>query len=152
MNVIQNTFGKAVLVLCMVIATTPSMAQDNKVFTTPDDVRAEITQVMNAISEYSAQERKQAIAEAREALNKLDAEIERREDAVRENWSDMSEATRDNMREQLRELRQLRNRVGERFGALQTGTESAWTELKGGFTDAWDAFAKAWNKADSGSN
>lgn len=152
MKSMNKTIGTMALVLAFVMTSALSMADEKKVFTTPDDIRAEITEAMEAVSDYSVQERKSAVAKTREALNQLDAEIDRREDAVRENWSEMSDATRQEMREQLQELRQMRNRVGERFGALESGTEGAWTELKDGFASAWDAFAKAWSKADASSN
>ena len=85
---------------------------------------------------------------AREALNKLDAEIERREQALRENWAEMSDAARETARARLQDLREARNRLGERYGALQTGTSDAWDELKTGFSDSWTAFSDAWSAAD----
>jgi DNA repair exonuclease SbcCD ATPase subunit len=126
----------------------PALAQDDDAPTTADDVRAEISEAIDAIANYSEQESEQAQAEAREALNQLDAEIERREQALRERWAEMSDAARETARSRLQDLREARNRLGERFGALQAGTSSAWDELKAGFADAWAAFLEAWNAAD----
>jgi DNA repair exonuclease SbcCD ATPase subunit len=119
-------------------------AQDGEAFTTAEEVRAEIGEAMEAVTEYSAQERDQALAEAREALDRLDAVIERREQALRENWDEMSEEARETARAQMETLRDARNRLGERYGALQAGASSAWGELKEGFADAWGAFSDAW--------
>ncbi|RDC68002.1 hypothetical protein DLJ49_20560 [Rhodovulum sp. 12E13] len=130
----------------------PAAAQDPDALTTADEVRAEISDAMDAIAAYSEQERDQALAEAREALNRLDAEIERREQALRENWSEMSDAARETAEARLRDLRQTRNRLGERYGALESGASSAWDELKTGFSDAWGAFSEAWSAADDASN
>ncbi len=126
----------------------PAAAQETDALTTADEVRAEISDAMDAIAAYSEQERDQALAEAREALNRLDAEIERREQALRENWSEMSDAARETAEARLRDLRQARNRLGERYGALESGASSAWDELKTGFSDAWTAFSEAWSAAD----
>ncbi len=127
----------------------PAAAQDTNALTTAEEVRTEISEAMDAIAAYSEQERDQALAEAREALNRLDAEIERREQALRENWAEMSEAAKENAQARLQDLRQARNRLGERYGALESGTSSAWDELKVGFSDAWTAFSEAWSAADT---
>jgi len=126
----------------------PAAAQDTEALTTREEVRAEISEAMEAIAAYTEQERDQALTEAREALTQLDAEIERREQALRENWSEMSAAARETARQQLQDLRDARNRLGERFGALQAGTSNAWDELSAGFSDAWTAFSEAWTAAD----
>jgi chromosome segregation ATPase len=126
----------------------PAAAQETDAQTTPDEVRAEISDAMDAVATYSAQERDEALAEARAALDRLDAEIARREQALREGWSEMSEATRETAQARLRDLQQARNRLGERYGALESGASSAWDELTTGFADAWGAFSEAWSAAD----
>jgi chromosome segregation ATPase len=128
----------------------PAAAQDTGALTTTDDVRTEISQAMEAIAAYSEQERDQALAEARAALARLDAEIDRREETMRMNWAEMSDATRDTARARLRDLREARNRLSERYGALETGASGAWDELKTGFSAAWGAFSAAWTAADEG--
>lgn len=144
------TFRGVVAAMTLVAVALPAIAQDedDDPFTTPQEVRSEVSQAMEAVAEYSAQERDAALATAREALNRLDAEIERREQALRENWSDMSESARETARERLRDLRQARNDLGERYGALRAGTREAWGELRAGFSDAWSSFSDAWSRAD----
>lgn len=126
----------------------PAAAQETGDMTTSDEVRAEISEAMDAIAAYSAQESEQAREDARDALTRLDAEIERRENALRENWAEMTDEARDTARARMADLRQARNRLGERYGALETGTSGAWDELKTGFSDAWTAFSDAWTAAD----
>ena len=138
-------FSAAAMALSFAI---PAAAQEEEPLTTPDEVRTEISEAMEAVADYSAQERDAALTEAREALDRLDAEIERREQALRENWADMSDAARENARERLNDLREARNELGERYGALQAGTRDAWEELRAGFADAWSTFSDAWETAD----
>jgi len=123
-------------------------AQDTDALTTAAEVRAEISEAMDAIAAYSEQERDQALTQAREALNRLDAEIERREQALRENWAEMSEQARETARGTLQDLREARNELGERYGALEAGASNAWDELKAGFSDAWNELDEAWTAAD----
>jgi len=131
------------------ILAVPAAAQDTDELTTADEVRSEISEAMDAIASYTEQERDQALAEAREVLMRLDAEIERREQALRENWSEMSIAARETAEARLRDLRQARNRLGERYGALESGASNAWDELKAGFSDAWNDFSEEWSAADT---
>lgn len=147
-----NIVCGAVLAAGVAFSGLPAAAQDTDAVTSSEEVRAEISQAMDAIAAYSEQEGEQAVADARAALDRLDAEIEAREQALREGWAEMSEEARETARAQLRNLREARNRLGERFGALQAGTTSAWDELKSGFSDAWNAFSEAWVAADEGAS
>jgi ribosomal protein S20 len=131
------------------LLAVPATAQDTNGQTTPEEVRTEISQAIEAIAAYSEQERDEALAEAREVLDRLDAEIAEREQALRENWADMSAAAQETAQARLQELRDARNRLGERFGALEAGASAAWDELKDGFTSAWSAFSDAWRAADT---
>jgi len=144
---LRSMFRGVVTAAAISCVALPALAQDDTA-TTADDVRAEISEAMDAIADYSEQESERALTEAREALNELDAEIERREEALRENRSEMSDAARESARARMQDLREQRNRLGERFGALQAGTSSAWDELKAGFANAWAAFSEAWNATD----
>lgn len=118
--------------------------------TTSKEVRAEISEAMDAIGDYSAQQRDEALTRARYALQRFDAEIERREQVIRENWNAMSDEARETATETMQDLRSARNAVGESFGALQAGGADAWDELKTGLSDAWDALSTTWEKADEG--
>jgi len=57
----------------------PALGKDDVVTTTTEDVLAEVSEAMEAIAEYSEQEREEALVAACEALDRLDAEIARRE-------------------------------------------------------------------------
>lgn len=138
----------AAFAAAVAFSAVPAAAQDTDAVTSAEDVRAEISQATDAIAAYSEEQGEQAVTEARAALDRLDSEIETREQALREAWAEMSEDARETARAQLRGLRGARNRLGERFGALQAGTTWAWDELKAGFSDAWSAFSEAWSTAD----
>lgn len=116
--------------------------------TTSADVMAEISQTMDTIGEYSAQQRDRAITEAREGLNRLDAEIDLLDDRLRENWAEMSAEARAEGREWLRELRTARNALGERYGELKAGAGETWDDLQAGFADAWSDFTEIWTAED----
>lgn len=145
---VRSRIRTCIVAAALACAAVPANAQDDDGLTTAGEVRGEISEAMDAVADFSEQERDQALTRAREALTQLDAEIERREQTLRENWAEMSDAARETARAQLREIRETRNALGERLGALRAGAGSAWAELKAGFSDAWAAFSEAWNAGE----
>lgn len=117
-----------------------------------DEVQEEATEAMQALAEYSAQERDQALSAAREAMAQLDQEIDAREETLRDQWADMSTSAREQAKASLAQLRDTRNALGERYGALESGMDSAWDELKAGFAAAYEEVVKAWESSGSSSD
>ena len=123
-------------------------AQEASDLVTPEEVKTDISEAMEAIGEYSVQEKDKALAAAREGLQNLDAEIDRREAALRNNWESLEDGARDSYAEAVSDLRAARNRLGERVGALEAGSEDAWGDLTEGFTRAYADFKARWKEAD----
>lgn len=121
-------------------ATDPDMSADAA------EVRAEISEAMAAIGAYTAEQRDEALAAAEEAMAEADAEIEKIDAALRDGWADMTDEARENATVALRELREARNALSVRYGALQSDAGTAWDELKDGFAGAWNSFAAAWER------
>lgn len=139
----------AAFAIVVIAGSVPALAQQSDEMVTSDEVKAEISQAMDAVRAYTVQQRDEALVTAHEGLVKLDAEIERREKALRENWAELDEATREEYGATVSTLRAARNELGERVGALQTGSADAWVELKQGFSNAYDAFEARWREADT---
>jgi len=136
------------IALAAPVLAAPAFAaggDDTPGLTTSQEVRKEISQAVDAVGDYAAQERRQALSSARAAMERLDAELDRRQDALRENWNDMSAAAREEARAAMRDLRQARNRLGERYGALEAGADSAWDELTEGFVEAYRDLSELWS-------
>lgn len=134
------------LTLTLLLAATPALADPLR---TPTDVRNEIGEALQAVSQFAAEERDEAVAAARRGLSRLDAEIIRRRTALRENWGEMSEAARADAATAIDALQMARNRLGERLGALEAGAGSAWDDLKTGFADAYGTLSDVWSDEDS---
>jgi len=66
----------------------------------------------------------------------------------------MKQATRDNARANLKELRKMRIAVAEEYGSLQSSSADAWDHMIKGISDAFTVFQKSWEKAENefGSN
>ncbi|MGI3211482.1 hypothetical protein ACROSR_10240 [Roseovarius tibetensis] len=135
----------------------PALAQEDQDQAAQDsldveEVQSEIDEAFETISEYSADQRDEALVAVRESLNDIDTEIARLEQRARENWADMSEATQTRTRNALDDLRERRNELSEAFGALGQGADSAWDELQDGLADAWSGVKGAWTAVFDGSD
>lgn len=114
---------------------------------TMDKVQMKISKAFDAIANYSVDQRDEAVESISETLDEVDREIDLLEARARNKWSDMSEETREQTSDALAEVRKQRNALGEKFGALQEGADSAWDDLKIGIADAWDSLKSAWQDA-----
>lgn len=119
---------------------------------TPDEVQAEISEAFAKISDYTVEQRDEALEATRANMKRIDAEFEMLENRARENWADTSQAARDRMSKALQTLRERRNRLSEMYGAMSQGTGSVWDELVSGVGRAWEELEPAWDDAVSEAN
>jgi|GEM_PF-2033634 len=163
-TMVAGMLGASVLVLALAIPGEAeehavTMEDDNATMEngeserlTAEKVQDELDDAFDTISEYSAEQRDEALAEVRENLDKIDAEIAQIEQRTRENWADMSEATQERTRQALENLRERRNELSEAYGAMAEGAESAWGELQDGLANAWSEVGDAWGAVFDGSD
>jgi chromosome segregation ATPase len=142
----------AVTGLALMVGHGSSLAaQDEGGDVSMAELRAEVSEAMEAVKSYSAEQRDEALARADEALTELDTAIERYDAKLREDWAQMSEAAREKATTAMRELRETRNDMAEWYGALRHSADSAWDDIKSGFAAAYDELQAAWQDADDAS-
>ncbi|MTI45065.1 hypothetical protein JM93_03679 [Roseibium hamelinense] len=148
----KMSFRTGVLAACIAIAFVPpvhaQIQEDQKTELSTREVREQVREAIDAIGTYSAQERDKAVEAAKQALAELDADIAARQKELRENWSEMSNDAKASAEENMKALQDARNRLSERYGAIQVGAQNAWEDLKAGFADAYDELSRAWEKTD----
>jgi len=137
----------ALAVVAILSAVALTFAGQAVAQTEPDagleDVRTQVAEAMDAIAAYSVAQREAAIAEARAALDAMDAAVAARQQEMREEWAQMTEAAREDANERLAELQSALIGLAERVGTLQAGADSAWNELNGGLVAAWGELSAA---------
>ncbi len=131
------------------VITVPAtgLAQQTGEETTLDDVQGEFSEAFAAIGGFTADQRDAALAEMDATLQRLDDQIDETEARVREEWADMSEATRERTSAALSAMRERRNRLSESYGALSQGTATAWGDLMAGVRSGWADLETAWDDA-----
>ena len=127
---------------------------DSEEATRAEEVEQEVAEAMRAIRSFSAEQKDDAVAQAKQALKKLDAQIDRMEQQMRDGWSDLDRAARQKSRAALQRLREQRNELAEWYGGMKHGSLDAWERLKEGFLKSYgkleQAFQEARNELASG--
>lgn len=136
--------ASALLILC--IPALPACSQEPE--TKAERVEREARELGEALADYTAEQKEEAVAKARRTLADLDERVNEMEARLRERWSDMDSATRDEAQERLDALRERRAEVAEWLGRLKGSSAEAWTHVRDGFSDAYSAFRKSWEDAE----
>jgi hypothetical protein len=60
----------------------------------------------------------------------------------------MSEAARNEARENLKTVRKQRNQVAQWYGSMKTSSANSWDQMKKGFLDSYKTLEDAWIKSE----
>ncbi|NVK42819.1 MAG: hypothetical protein HWE39_16370 [Oceanospirillaceae bacterium] len=111
------------------------------------DVQQEAKAFLQTLRAYSADQKDEAVESSGRALEELDQRIEKFEAWIAAQWDEMDQATRDEAQETLREMRRQRIELAEWYGSMKGSSADAWDHMKQGFSDAYGAMQKAWEKS-----
>lgn len=109
--------------------------------------RREVDQAVDAIRNYSAGLRDQAVANARRAAEDLDGQMARLQAQTDQRWDRMSQAARTRSQATMADLRQRRNALAEWYGGMRHSSTAAWDEVKAGFVTSYGELANALRRA-----
>lgn len=113
-----------------------------------EEIRKETRELLAALKTYTVNQRDEAIEKIKTAQDNLDRRIETLERKIAKDWNEVDQAARDKSLAALQALRQQRTEVAEYYGSLKTSSAAAWGHIKQGFTAAYDALHKSWEKAE----
>jgi len=146
---IRTSFAFAVpaLALGALLAVSPCSFAAESGKTTPKDVARKAGETGRAIKDYTVEQRDQAVAQAKTALDDLDRRIGRLETKLDNGWERMDQAARRKSRATLNALRRERNETAEWYGALKHGSAESWEEVKSGFVKSFETLKASFAKA-----
>jgi len=133
--------------LILFVAIPVNFANASEDQTTINAVQQEARDLIEALKEYSADQRDAAIQRSKRALDILDRRIDELETKIADDWDQMSSTAREKTRESLKTLRKRRNDLAEKYGSLKASSTSAWEEMKQGFSQAYQDLSDAWAKS-----
>ncbi|MGD8616464.1 MAG: hypothetical protein PVI91_12485 [Gammaproteobacteria bacterium] len=128
----------------------PSAATDTTDFA---ELKREWADAIRALKSYSAGQRDEAVARAKETLDAMDRRIDQLETRAQQQWANLSESARQKREASLRALRKQRNEVAQWYGGMKHSSAGAWESVKQGFIESYgvlgQSFRQAWDELDS---
>lgn len=115
---------------------------------TLEDVKKELSEVMDAIRAYSSHRQAEALKSMESALEKMDREINMLGDRMRREWEKMEPDVRQKAQETLDHLDSLRDRMAKSLEEWKSGGEITWNAIKEDFLNTWEEFRKSFDDAD----
>jgi hypothetical protein len=116
--------------------------------TTASEIKQDVAETAQAIKNYTAEQKDEAVKKAREALDGLDARIDGMEAQLEKKWNRMSQAAHQKATATMKALRKERTEAAEWYGGLKHSSAAAWEEVKGGFLKSYQALRDAVGNAE----
>ena len=145
----KSATAKLVLitVVFFVLGSIGYAAQTAAEKTTAKDVKEKTAEALQAISSYTADQRDEAVKQAKEALDDLDTRIDLMQSQLNQKWDQMDQSARTKARETLTALQKQRTAVAEWYGGLKHSSRNAWEDVKTGFLKSYHEIRDALDKA-----
>lgn len=132
------------IALALSVAAAPLSAEEQSAST---QLKKELGEAGEAIKNYSVEQRDEAVNNARQALDQMDARINRLAADIDGKWEQLDATARKKAYESMDRLRKERNDAAEWMGALKHGSKEAWGEAKNGFSRSYDALVNSLSRA-----
>jgi hypothetical protein len=111
------------------------------------EVGQEVRETIEAIKEYSADQKDEAVKKGKAVLDNLDGRIEQMESKIKKEWNQMGESARKTAKTSLETIRKQRNEVAKWVGSMKQSSSSAWEEVKKGFVESYETLSDSFDKA-----
>ncbi|MDN5849343.1 MAG: hypothetical protein L0H63_06830 [Nitrococcus sp.] len=133
----------------VVVPATLAAAQHGTGQDKVGSVQEETTEAIEAIKQYSAAQRDQALARAKALIEELDVRIAELKTWIDQHWDPMQAAARQQARDTLSQLEAQRADLAEAYETLETSSSSAWEDVKQGFLKSYRTLRKSFDEARS---
>ncbi len=111
-------------------------------------VKKELSETLQAIKGFAAEQREEAVKQAKIALEEMDAAMERLEKRIDQNWEKMDQTARKKARETLTALKKKRNELAEWYGGMKHSSANAWERVKGGLLESYQTLKESFQEAE----
>lgn len=112
-------------------------------------VQQETAEAIEAIKQYSAAQRDQALAQAKALLAELDVRIAKLKAWIDQNLDPVQAAARQHAQDVLSRLEAQRADLAKAYSALEASSSNAWEDVKQSFLKSYRSMRKAFDEAKS---
>ncbi|NKE69450.1 hypothetical protein [Candidatus Manganitrophus noduliformans] len=111
------------------------------------EVGQEVKEAVEAIKEYSADQKDEAVKKGKAVLDNLDGRIEQMESRIKREWDRMGDSARKTAKTSLEGIKNQREKVAEWVGSMKQSSSGAWEEVKKGFVESYETLSDSFDKA-----
>ena len=113
------------------------------------EIGQEVQETVDAIKNYSTEQRDAAVKKGKAVLEDLDVRIERLKSQIHQNWDQMDASARKKASASLEAIKKQRSEIAEWYGSLKLkeSSASAWEDAKKGFVKSYQALHDSFDKA-----
>jgi len=108
--------------------------------TSTDSVNQEFSETLEAIKDYSAEKKDEAVAKGEELLNSMDEQLASLKAKAGDAAEDTSEGVKEKWDASMTKLSELRDAAGDKLEAMKASSAEAWEDVKNGFSEAVEDF------------
>lgn len=112
--------------------------------TTIKEVELETKELLNALGNYTVDQRDEAVERTETALDKMDERIDALKTRIDDNRDQMNEDAREKARATLKAMGKQRTEVASWYGRLKTSSADAWDTTVKGLSNAYSNLSDAW--------
>jgi hypothetical protein len=110
------------------------------------EVGQEVKEAVEAIKEYSVEQKDEAVKKGKAVLDNLDGRIEQIESKIKKEWDQMGESARKTAKTSLEGIKKQREKVAEWYGSLKESSAGAWENTKRGFLESYQTVHDSFDK------
>lgn len=111
------------------------------------EVGQEVKEAVEAIKEYSADQKDEAVKKGKAVLDNLDGRIEQMESKIKKEWNEMGDSARKTAKTSLETIRKQRDEVAKWVGSMKQSSAGAWEDVRKGFVESYQTLSDSFDKA-----
>lgn len=143
-----SDFAVALIMVSWLIAAPATMAVEREAGQDKiASVQEETAEAVEAIKQYSAAQRDQALARAKTLLEELDVRIAQLKAWIDQHWDSMQTTARQHTQDTLSRLEAQRADLAKAYDSLEASSNNAWEDVKQGFLKSYRTMRKAFDEA-----
>lgn len=145
MKIHKTAYAALIVASIGIFTAMPAFSADRP--TEKKEVGKEVKEAVEAIKEYSAEQKDEAVKKGRAVLDHLDVHIEQLESRIKKDWDKMGDAARKTAKASLEAIQKQRDELAKWLGSMKQSSSGAWEEVKKGFVQSYESLSDAFNKA-----
>lgn len=145
MKMNQTAFATLIIAIISILSVMPAFSADRPA--EKKEVGKEVKEAVEAIKEYSVDQKDEAVKKGKAVLDHLDDHIEQLELRIKKDWDTMGDSARKTAKTSLEAIEKQRDEMAKWVGSMKQSSSGAWEDVKKGFVESYQSLSDSFDKA-----